>query len=258
MIHEITTTIASPLAVIPPGIIAALAELRAEADACGSVRTLEEYEKADALAARIVAMDRACEKSRAEAKAPILELGRQIDEIAGEIRAPLLGAKARIGAMILAYQVAENRRREEERQRIEAENRRREAEAKSAQEAAEAERQAQIRETAEVDALMDWDALADNPPAEAVAEVPIFAPEILPPAAPALKSRAVVGKKVRDIIIDDASKIPDHLDIGGSKIPLWIVDETTVRRLALQLASHGATIPGVRVIEIDAIAAKGR
>jgi hypothetical protein len=246
-------TLANPLPSVLVAIsaehTAALARLDAEAKAMGPIDSLEAYKAADALLSRIVAASKAIEADRAALKRPIIDLGRALDELAGEALAPLLGHKASIGRRLVAFQEQENARREAERQRIEAERRAAEEAA-----AAEAKRlaEAEAARVAAAAVASPWD---DVPEAVAPETAPwdepekIHTPIVYEPLPEVLKSSAVVRKTVREVVIVSPELVPR--EVAG--IRLWSIDEKVLRKAALA----GVQIPGVIVKESTTIVAKG-
>lgn len=109
------------------------------------------------------------ESSRVEVKAPVLTLGRAIDDAAKQFRAELDAEVTRLMASITAFQTAERRKAEEaERQRLEElrriEQARQEAEAAERRKREDAERAEAARRKAEEDAFA---AFGDNTASQA-------------------------------------------------------------------------------------------
>jgi len=220
----------------------AIASLEAEGRAIASVTTADEFARADDVLARIVRLCKGVEDERKRLKAPILDLGRALDDAANEAVTVLLGIKSDLGRSLLAYQQAENRRREEERRRMDEQRRQAEEAARLAAFAAE--------QAAKAAATADEPAPWDEP-----AAAPVIVPEVLPPtldqqmAAAPLKSSSVVRKTTRKVEIHDPALVPDA--IAG--VPLWVIDTKAVEKLA----KGGVQIPVVRIIEVETVAAKG-
>lgn len=245
-------TIASPL---PPVLVAisgdALAQIAAlEAQAAGmtTIDTIDAYKSADEVVAQSVRVLKEFEAERKRIKAPILELGRQIDEAAGEAVTGLTMVKSRLGTLLLAYQQAENRRREEEHQRL--------AEAARLAEAENARIAELNRQELTRVAALNASATDAAPWEEPVAiEVPAIIPVVEIPghyerqmAAAPLKSSAVVSKTIKRVEITDPSLVPR--EFGG--VQLWTIDTKAVEKLA----KAGAQIPGVTITEVQITAAK--
>jgi signal transduction histidine kinase len=244
-------TIPNPL---PPALVALsgetldlIASIEARACAITTIEDVAAMEAADALVAEAIKLDKAIEAERKRLKAPITALAEAVDMASSEARTPLLGIKQDLGRLILAFQQAENARREAERRRLAEEQARREAEAAAAREA-----QRKADEAAKAAAEDE-----DLPPGlDAPAPAPVVhVPEVLAPtyqeqqAAAPLKLSSVVAKKVRVVEIFDPALVPRELN----GVPLWAIDAKQVEKLA----KAGLPIPGVRVVEKDQIAAKG-
>jgi len=229
----------------------ALARLAVDAAAIVTVETLAQYQVADLLLGRCTAMARDIEAERKRLKAPILDLGRALDDAAGEALAPLLGIKADLGRRVLAYQTAENSRRAEEARRVAEERAAAAAEARRQQ--IEADR---IRKEAEAAALQA--SMVDAPADLAPWEEPVAAiivperitiiPEYVAPAPPPLKSSAVKRSTVRRLVVDDETLIPDSV----SGVALWTRDDAAIKRLM----TAGVDVPGCRLVSDEIVAAK--
>jgi hypothetical protein len=227
-----------------------LAQLAVDAAAVVSIDTLPQYQAADLILGRCTLMAREIEAERKRLKAPILDLGRALDDAAGEVLAPLLGIKADLGRRVLAYQTAENARRAEEARRVAEERAAAAAEARLQQ--IEADR---IRKEAEAAALQA--SMADAPDLapweEPVAEIVVperitIVPEYVAPAPPPLKSLAVKRSTVRRLVVDDEDLIPDAV----SGVALWTRDDAAIKRLM----TAGVDVPGCRLVSDDIVAAK--
>lgn len=239
---------------LPPAIVALASETldqiaRLESQAAvipATITDVAQMRAADLIVGEVIRLDKAIEAERKRLKKPILDLAEALDMASSEARTPLIGIKADLGRAILAFQAEENRRREEARRVMEEERRRQEAEAAAALVAAlEAQRQAEQAATE----AAPWD---DAPAATAA---PVHVPEVIPPsyqdqvAVAPLKSASVVRKVTKKVQIVDPSKVPP--EVGG--VGLWIIDTKAVERLA----KAGVSIPGVEVIEVETLAAKG-
>jgi hypothetical protein len=244
--------------------LAEIAAIQADAAAIVDIPDVPAMEAADAVVVRAIKIDKAIEAERKRLKAPILSLVEDLDNASGEARAPLIGIKSDLGRKILAFQAAENVRREAERRRIEEE--RRAAEAARQKALAEARAAEAARAKAESDRLAEIGRLEDEAaskgetlapweePAPVAASEPVHIPEVLPryeeqAAVAPLKSRAVVQKTLKVVTITDPSLVPR--EFGG--VALWIIDSKAVEKLA----KAGATIPGVSITEQVITAAKG-
>jgi hypothetical protein len=250
MPNDITIPNPLPAAIVAlsGAILAQVDTLTLRAKGIRAIESVEQMSAADALVADAIALDKAIEAERKRIKAPIAELTRALDDAAAEARTPLIGIKADLGSLIVAFQRAENARREAERQRIEAEQA---AARAAAAAAAEAQRQA---EAARAAAAADQDVPpgldSDEPPAATV-----IIPEVIPPsyeqqqAMAPLKSSAVVSRTVKVVEIFDPVAVPNELN----GVALRVLDVKQIEKLA----KAGLPIPGVRVVERATIAAKG-
>lgn len=231
----IAVTIPNPL---PAELVALSAQaaadirdLAVEAERITTVATAEDHQRTDRLLVAVVRAIREIEAERKALKSPVVDLGRALDEAAGEAIAPLLAIKARLGNALLTYQNAENARRQEEFRR------QREIAEQAAREAAE---RARLRAEGELSAQ-------DEPPPDI--EPVVFVPEIMPPApGKEMKSSAVKFTTLKKVVIFDQGLVPD--EINGQA--LWKLDEVLIGKLA----KAGLQIPGVRVDEVTNVAAK--
>jgi hypothetical protein len=233
-----------------------IAAIEARAAILAQVQDADAYAAADALVGECAKLAKAIEAERKRLKAPIIELGRALDDAAGEAIAPLAAIKAELGRKLLAYEQAENARRAEEARRVA--EARAAAEAKARAEQAEADRIRREAEARRIEAEMAQEQMppsADIAPWDEPAPLPevpapaVIVPEYVAPAAPLLKSASVVKKTTRKVEIHDPAQVPR--EIAG--VPLWIIDQKAVEKLA----KGGVQIPGVRIVEVETIAAKG-
>lgn len=244
----ITNPLPADLVALSGETLDLIASLEARASVLTAVEDLGTMQAADLLVSEAIKLDKAIEAERKRLKQPIAALAEALDMASSEARTPLIGIKQDLGRKVLAFQQAENARREAERRRLAEEQARQEAEAAAARAAAiEAQRQAEAAAAEE-----------DLPPgieaAPATAPV-VHVPEVIRPTyeqqmdvAP-IKSSSVVAKKVKVVEIYDPSLVPR--DLNG--VALWAIDAKQVERIA----KAGIPIPGVRVVEKDQIAAKG-
>lgn len=230
--------------------LAEVAALEAAAKGFAVIDSAEAMAAADDILLRAGRIGKAIEAERKRLKAPVLELAQALDAASADAQLPLAWIKTDLGNKLLAYQRAENVRREEERRRLEEQRRAAEEAARLA--AAEAAAKAEAERKAAADAA-PWDEPAA--PVEAAPWEQPAAPEVIAPtieeqiAAAPVKSRSVVMRTVKKVEITDASLVPDA--IAG--VPLWVIDAKAVERLA----KSGVQIPGVTVSEIHTVAAKG-
>ncbi len=199
------------------------------------------HKAANAVFKELHTFARGVEAKRKELKAPLLDMGRQLDAAAEEAMSAIDIEKRELGAAIAAFEREENARREALRRQAEEEARRQEAEAMAAAEKRRAEEQA----------AADFDA----PPGEPPAVVEDFGRDVVKPVAPAytpppLKGavRTVTRKKVQ---ITDLAKVP--FMVNG--IRLWKeVDQPAVKTLL----EANIEVPGCAMVEEATVGAKGR
>ena len=239
----------SVLVAISGDALAQIAALESQAAGLTAIDTVDAYKAADEVVAQVVRVLKDLEAERKRIKAPILDLGRQIDEAAGEAVTGLTMVKSRLGTLLLAYQQAENRRREEERQRLA--EAARIAEAENAR-IAELNRQELARVAAlnaSATEVAPWEEAAgyEAPALIPVVEIPGHYERQM--AAAPLKSSAVVAKTIKRVEITDASLVPREL----SGVQLWSLDLKVIEKLA----KAGVQIPGVTITEVHVTAAKG-
>lgn len=265
----IPSHIGPSIIVINNEAMARIQDLTTRAGEIPAITTPAEFCAADALLADAIKIIKEIEAKRSEIKRPVIDLGRAIDDAASNATAGLTTIKTKLGKRLLAFQEAENARREEERKRLEAQRLAAEAEERriAAERAAQvAKAEAEERERQRTAALAEESA-ADNdaPPWEQPARAPapvvapapeiVHIPTVLPPsyeeqrAAAPLKSSAVVSRTAKKVEVPNPELVPD--EIAGVK--LWILDLKTIDRLA----KSGVVIPGVTVSEVTTISAKG-
>jgi hypothetical protein len=128
------------------------------------------------------------EAGRKAVKAPVIEMGRQIDALADELASPVKEQMQRVGAMVAKYQTAEAQRVQQER--IDREKREREA-MEAARRAAELERKAaeQMKDEAGLAKAVEAEAEAKRKEAEMYAE-------LTKPQPAAVKAKGSVTKQV--------------------------------------------------------------
>ena len=171
--------------------------LVAKAAQVTAITTSEGFRDAEIVYAQITALTKEVDAARLELKRPIIELGKQLDEVAGEALAPLVIQRTRLRTEIDAWVRAENERRRKEADEMQARMR---AEQAERQRLADEERERQRQAMPAEDAPMPGEtALA--PPPEPVATV----------KAIELKSSVVKRVNRKVLVIDDASLIPREL-----------------------------------------------
>lgn len=249
---------------LPAEIVALSAEtgetinaLVVRANGIVQIASPDTYAAADAVVGECARLAKQIEAERKRLKAPIIDLGRALDDAAGEALAPLVTIKAELGRKLLAYQEAENARRAEEARKVA--EARAAAEAKARAEQEEANRIRREAEAARLAAEMAQEVAAESgeelAPWEQPAPLPevpapvVIVPEYVAPAAPLLKSSSVVRKTIKKVEITDPNAVPRELN----GVALWILDMKQIEKLA----KAGMPIPGVQVVEVETLAAKG-
>lgn len=229
---------------LPQNIIAISAEMLAQitslqvaAKSITAIADRAQFDAANEVVRGANKLAKAIEAEHKKFKAPILDLGRALDDAAGEAIAPLAGIKVDLGRMILAYQEAENarlayqHRKAQEAARIAAEEAKRKADEAAA-------------ELAACNSSMSAD---DTPPPDQVQVVHV--PVIMPPGKPKLiKSSAVTERTIKDLEIYDQTLIPHTL--AGAV--LLVPDSKVIKKLL----ENGVQIPGCRLQERTIVAAK--
>lgn len=238
---------------LPPAIVALsadmvirISDLEQRALSIVSITDQETYSRAEEILRERTRLEKETEEKRKQFKAPVLDLGRQIDAAAGEALAPLLAIKQTLGEKVLKFQAEENARREAARRKAEAEalERQRELQRQADEQAridreAAAERARIQREIAAADPTQAAPPDEDEPP-EVVAEVVRAPVVVLPTRTPApLRSGAVGTRTVKKVVIFNPAAVPD--EVNG--VPLRILDTAAIERLA----KAGLSIPGVRI-----------
>jgi hypothetical protein len=209
----------------------------------------EEQGKAVTVAGVLKTLAKACEKSRAEVKAPVLNAGRMIDTAAREYLAPLETEVRRLES--LAARFVREKQAELERQRRAAEEAAR-AEALKAEQARRAEEEAarKVREAATLAERLAAKAEAAKHAEASEQQAQVFAVAAARIATP-VASVAVAGASVSqvwDFEILDLAKLaacsPDLVDI------------TPRRARILSALKEGRTIPGIHAFQETKVAAR--
>lgn len=273
--------IAPVVIIVPEEQAAEIKMIEAEAQAFKVITTQDEATAADALVARAIQTDKAIEKRRQEVKAPILELGRLIDEAAGEARTAMTTIKMTVGRAVANWNAAENERRarlrreQEERDRQAAEAARLAAEAAQRQRDAEEAAARAAREAAgqeDPDSMPPAEALADAddaPPAEAAAAVraaEVRPALVLPPppmsvtveereaARPVRTSSVKIQTRKTAEITNPDLLLAEALKSGGviNGLQVLAINDAAVKKAALT----GINFPGVTVTTREIVSAK--
>lgn len=108
------------ISIVPAAFEARRVALEA-AGHCKAITDVMSLEEAAAALTTVKALERSVEDSRKEVKAPVLEVGRQIDSVSKDYLAPLAVESKRLSAMVGTYQEAQRRKAEREREEAERE-----------------------------------------------------------------------------------------------------------------------------------------
>ena len=133
-----------PQVITDAGAIVRRNSLLAESSAVVRVASPIDYEAAGNIVADLKTLEREVEKARKEIKAPVIELGRQIDAAAEQFTASVKREIARVGPLLVAWDQEQARKRAEAERKAREEAERVERERREA-EAAEARRLAEIK-----------------------------------------------------------------------------------------------------------------
>lgn len=188
------------------------------------IRDAASFSKGDELNGEVRTLMRSIQKARTEVKAPVLQLGRDIDAAVKDVVEPLEQATAALSQRLLAWQREQERLRAEQ----EAAARKRMEEAKA--KAAEAENAEQAEAAHEELMQADEDMLA--------------------PKTPQAKPKSVTRRRTKVLVIDDADAIPR--EIGG--VQLLVPDEVAIKRMLVA----GAQVPGCRLEEQVSVVSRAR
>lgn len=214
----------------PLELVAIPAEVMLQIDATAAlaksvtIENLGDFNRADALCGEIRELRKRLEESRKGAKAPVLALGKSIDEVAKRAGQPLDDAYNILSGRILTYQ------REQERKQAEIKRAAEEADRKQRE-----ERERKERERAEAAQIFGDPEPAPEPEAPAPQERAVAPPVVAP------KSKTVTTRKAYRVAVDDESAIP--MDVAG--IRLWTLDRSAV----LRVLKMGGKVPGCRLVE---------
>ncbi len=198
---------------------------------CGQPIDVESFAACNTAYKQLQHLASTLEAQRKAIKAPVLALCKQIDDAPREYVSNMDDARSKLGAVIKAFEVAENAKREALRQAAAYEAKMREQEA---YEKAERERQEAI----------------DDAPPDCIINVAEYVP--IAPVAPAytpspIKSM-VKSKTTYQLVIDDVNLIPVKL----GTVRLLVPDEAALK----QLLKAGMEIPGCRLVAVEGTMAK--
>lgn len=180
------------------------------------------------------------EGERVRRKAPVLELGRQIDSDAAKIAAPLKKADVQLRGLQKAYLVEQQRIADEENARVERENAERRRIAKEEEDRKIAEAEEEARFLADLDGG-DADKAAEEARQAAIAPT-LFNPPAVELEIPVAVQKSVVGNYgstgLRDnwtFEVVDASKVP---------VEYLVVNEAAIKAV---IKAGVRKLPGVRI-----------
>lgn len=196
----------------------------AAAEQVQEIATVADLDAAAAALTRIKGLTKSVEDSRKEVKAPVLEVGKRIDQTAKEYLGPLEAEARRLAGMVGTYQEAEKRKAERIRQE--------EAEKQRIALAEMAAKQAQAMAAGDVQA-------ADAARAEAADRI-------------AESQLAVVnaeGPRTDGIVTRTAWKfeVTDAAALYAARPELCIIEANGPAIRAILKANNGKPIPGLRI-----------
>lgn len=220
----VESTLSLPVVAVSPEVVSKVYDLVERADAIRRIESRNGFELADGVNGEIRKLARELEKNRTEVKAPILELGRAVDEACRGLASSLQDSANRLGREVLRFEKAEREKAEK------AERERREKEA-------ELQREADAKAAAEAEVA---DLFEDAPAPEPAPRVELVAPK----AAPAPKSKSVSTRRVSTVVVDDFSKIPRA----------YLVADLPMIKRAL---SAGTDVPGCHLDTKETLVSKG-
>lgn len=240
--HEVP---APTVVVIDDDVRAQIFDLVAKADAIDTVDDAS-FAESNKLVAAMAALERAIEDSRKQVKAPVLDLGRNIDSAARSVLDPCARSRKRVAALIDKRQ----REIEVERRRVEAENQRRIEEARRKVEEEKRRREAEIAALESQGAESEDDKRAlEELHIEHQAEGQRTA--IVALEQPPEPEKSVVSARVNKIPeIVDASQIPHAMN----GIELMRPVMANIRKLLVA----GVAVPGARLVEQRTLATRRR
>jgi len=233
---------------ITPEAIRAMGLAIADARDVFQVTTDYEQNQAVKVAGELKALAKACEKSRAEVKAPVLNAGRMIDAAAKEYLTPLETEVRRLESLAAAF--VRQKQAELERQRRAAEEAAR-AEALKAEQARRAEEEAarKVREAATLAERLAAKAEAAKHAEASQQQAQVFAEAAARLAAPAV-SVSVAGASVAEVW--DYS-VEDIIALAVARPDLV---EIVPRRAAILRAIKDGPIPGLRTFSTTRVTAR--
>lgn len=238
--HEVN----SPTVVVSKEAVVKAEALKRLARGFNGVVSEETIEQANSVVGDMAKLERQVTQSHRTAKAPVLDLGRAMDEAKRSIIDPLHEERVELSRAIDTY----HREVEEKARRIREENRRRIAEEKRKAEEAERERIAALEEAA-VGATTPEDM-------EAAAELAVEAEVLTHQEAvvaltpePVVRKSPVSRRTRKVLVIDDVTKIPHQ--VNG----LQLLKPDT--KAITNLLKANVAVPGCRLEETTSLATRG-
>jgi hypothetical protein len=211
------------IAIVPAALEARRVALAVSSE-CKEITGVMDLEAAAAALTTIKGLTRSVEDSRKEVKAPVLEVGRNIDAVAKDYLAPLEAESKRLSAMVGTYQEAARRKAEKERE-------------EAARVQAEAVAEMQRKQAAAV-AAGDEEA-ADAARAEAADKI----------AEAQINLANAEGPRPEGIVTKTAWKfeVTDIEALHKARPELVVLEPNNAAIRAVVKASNGKAIPGLRV-----------
>jgi hypothetical protein len=190
---------------------------------CKAITDVVSLEEAANALTVVKSLARSVEDSRKDVKAPVLEVGRQIDAVAKDYLSPLEAEAARLSTLVGTYQEAQRRKAEKARE-------------EEARKQAEAVAEMQRKQAA---ALAEGDeAAADAARAEAADKI----------AESQLALEQAEGPKPTGIVTKTAWKfeVTDIAALYAARPELVVLSPNNAAIRAVVKASNGKPLPGVR------------
>lgn len=226
---------APTIEIVPAPVVAEIAAALAAAAAITAVDSPEQLQTADAAAVEIHRLAKVAEEHRKAAKAPILELGKAIDDACKPGLAKLDEAKKSLQRLSISYQ--NKVRAEAERIRREQE----EAERKAREEAEAERRRLQAEADAAAKEAADLLGVEVEPEVVAMPELPM--PRVvIDPRMPPNTYSAVKTRKVQRVEINDPRALAHAYEVAGAV--LVQPDAKVVERLL----KAGVSVPGAKLV----------
>ena len=219
-------SLTSPILVIKPELQQLVTDLTIEAAMYHEVNA-ENYEAANEFYSRLVKVNKQIEAQRKEVKAPITALGKAVDSAVTELTTPLDVEKSTIEKLI----ATEYRRQQAEILKAQQEQQRKEQEARNAAEKA----------------ANDGDAIGVIQASLKIDEAKTES-TMLKAASKSIASTVTIAK-IKQLVVDDASKIPYSIN----NVILLTPNEVAIKALLLA----GVSVPGCHIEEVDSIRSRG-